>query len=191
MCGVASGGVRFHATASMPSGRRRRLPRGTSDRKVSGCTSLCEQRWRCCHPNCHSHIDLRELAQDWRQRGWRLLGVAMAASVRLAGRATGSQVSASVPNPRGQACLHVAPASMRDCALITRWLGCRPLPARAHPTHAPSLPSTSSTSSCRSPHGVTQVVLKGVEDADDDGSSAALVILHGAARLRFRVQCFV
>jgi hypothetical protein len=35
---------------------------------------------------------------------------------------------------------------------------------------------------------VTQVVLKGVEDADDDGSSAALVILHGAAGLRFRVQ---
>jgi hypothetical protein len=59
---------------------------------------------------------------------------------------------------------------------------------RHHSTHAPNLTSTSSTSSCRSPHGVTQVVLKGVEDADDDGSSAALVILHGAAGLRFRVQ---
>jgi hypothetical protein len=62
---------------------------------------------------------------------------------------------------------------------------------RHHSIHAPSLPSTSSTSSCRSPHGVTQVVLKRVEDADDDGSSAALVILHGAAGLRFRVQCSV
>jgi site-specific DNA recombinase len=45
-------------TSSMPSGRGRRLPRDRSDRTVFGCTSLCEQRWPCCHPNCHSHVDV-------------------------------------------------------------------------------------------------------------------------------------